>query len=107
MKIGKCIMGKIDASVGILILSIALFCWTTISSADSSSEETNYITTEWTVSEGDSIWSIASKNRMDDELPIEQLVEWISMENNIENGKIYPGQKIDVPIQLHTFASNN
>ncbi|MDQ0253616.1 LysM repeat protein [Evansella vedderi] len=94
-----------DASIFILILSAGLFFWTS-TAAGEPKEMKEYITSEWTVTQGESLWSIATSNGIGSDMSTEQMVHWIKTYNNLTNETIYPGQKIHIPVVLDTFASN-
>ncbi|MBU9722649.1 MULTISPECIES: cell division suppressor protein YneA [Bacillaceae] len=101
--INKCKKG-LDCSVFILFLSAGLFVWTTVSASDEPSYIHDYISSDWVVSEGESLWSIAKVAHENTELSIEQTLNWMKSKNNLDSEAIYPGQKIAVPSYIGDFA---
>ncbi|MBU9714397.1 cell division suppressor protein YneA [Evansella tamaricis] len=96
----------LDFSVIILFVSAALFAWTTITSSDKEPSYLNeYISSEWVVTEGESLWTIAANNYENTNLSIEQTIVWMKSKNNLENESIFPGQTLEVPAQLTVYVS--
>ncbi|MCD8510144.1 MAG: LysM peptidoglycan-binding domain-containing protein [Bacillus sp. (in: Bacteria)] len=100
----KNLLKRIDGSVFIIVLSAGCFFWTFTSSGQSEELEA-FPTSQWVVSEGESLWSIAAGNRLGKDMSIEEMVYWMKEHNNLGNETIYPGQKIEVPVTM-VYASN-
>ncbi|MFA9557989.1 LysM peptidoglycan-binding domain-containing protein [Evansella sp. AB-rgal1] len=106
MKIIRKFKNQIDASFAVLLLAIGLFTWTYINSNQVHAID-DYVTVEWVVSEGESLWTIASKNQLGDQMVMEEIITWIKNKNGLSSERIYPGQTIYVPILLESFASEH
>ncbi len=79
----------------ISILSISIFVFTFMATLNAYSKDIpqfDYIR----VSEGDTLWSIASNYSQN--IEIRELIYIISKENNIQDAAIYPGDIIRVPL---------
>ncbi|WP_158282202.1 cell division suppressor protein YneA [Salipaludibacillus keqinensis] len=95
---------KLDGSILILLLSVVLFSWTHFSEESEPSEEFQ-LSSQWTVSEGESLWTIASMASKEMELTIEEAILWIQKENELNNVAIYPGQTLKVPTEMKGVAT--
>ncbi|ADU30656.1 cell division suppressor protein YneA [Evansella cellulosilytica] len=103
MNLLKTTKKNIDSSIFLIFLAIGLFVWTSVS-ANEPVEDKQFITVEWVVTEGESLWHIAANNVIDTNMSVEQLVYWIKKENNLDKETIYPGQLLNIPIELTEFA---
>nr|WP_276540531.1 LysM peptidoglycan-binding domain-containing protein [Salipaludibacillus agaradhaerens] len=63
------------------------------------------MTSKWTVSEGESLWMIASSAAEEMEMTIEEALVWIKNENELDNEAIYPGQSLAIPVEMKGVAS--
>lgn len=104
MKLIHNLLKRIDGSVFIILLSAGLFCWTFATTGEQGGIE-EYPTSQWVVSEGESLWSIAAGNQLGTNMSIEQMVYWLKDHNNLTSETIYPGQKIEIPVVV-VYASN-
>lgn len=95
----------VDGSVVILMISAMLFTWTYFMGDGETPEEQFFITSQWTVSEGESLWVIASSAANEMELTIEEALDWIKNENGLDNDAIYPGQSLAIPVEMKGVAS--
>ncbi|MCR6118986.1 LysM peptidoglycan-binding domain-containing protein [Salipaludibacillus agaradhaerens] len=97
----------VDGSVAILMLSALLFSWTYFMEDDDvqGREEQFFMTSKWTVSEGESLWMIASSAAEEMEMTIEEALVWIKNENELDNEAIYPGQSLAIPVEMKGVAS--
>ncbi|MCR6096155.1 LysM peptidoglycan-binding domain-containing protein [Salipaludibacillus agaradhaerens] len=97
----------VDGSVAILMLSALLFSWTYFTEDDDvqGREEQFFMTSKWTVSEGESLWMIASSAAEEMEMTIEEALVWIKNENALDNEAIYPGQSLAIPVEMKGVAS--
>ncbi|WP_280771960.1 cell division suppressor protein YneA [Salipaludibacillus daqingensis] len=93
---------KLDGSILILLLSVVLFTWTHFS--DHEQEHDFYMTSQWTVSQGESLWTIASAASTEMDLTIEEAIVWIKQENELNDESIYPGQMLKVPAEMKGVA---
>jgi hypothetical protein len=97
----------VDGSVAILMLSAILFSWTYFTGDDDVQvhEDQFFITSKWTVSEGESLWMIANSAAHEMEMTIEEALLWIKNENALDNEAIYPGQSLAIPVEMKGVAS--
>ncbi|MED5052568.1 LysM peptidoglycan-binding domain-containing protein [Anoxybacillus rupiensis] len=51
------------------------------------------------VKQGDSLWEIAKKYEPYHHLSNEEFVKWVEHRNNIVDGRVYPGEKIVIPVE--------
>ncbi|SER58629.1 cell division suppressor protein YneA [Salipaludibacillus aurantiacus] len=100
----KFLKNYVDGSMLILLLSVILFSWT-LFSEDEKQAEDFYIDSQWTVSEGESLWAIARSATEEMDLTIEEAIVWIKSANNLEDEEIFPGQKLAVPGELKGVAT--
>jgi len=49
--------------------------------------------------QGDSLWEIAKKYEPYHHLSNEEFVKWVEHRNNIVDGRVYPGEKIVIPVE--------
>ena len=104
LKYIKLVKRSFDFSIIILFAAGGLFFWTTATASEADYLE-KYHTEEWTVSEGESLWSIASKHQKGLDLSIQQTIHWMKENNEINNESIFPGQMLYLPKQIETVAS--
>ncbi len=52
-----------------------------------------------TISEGDSLWKIAEGYSKTYSLSNDQFISWVKKHNEIDGDRIYPGEKIAIPIK--------
>ena len=97
MKILQLLKNKRDYSVFFFIFSSVLFIGAFINATELSAEM-EVTTIEWTVNEGETLWSIANNMNEDENTPIQELVYWIKDLNNIEGNVIFPGQSLNIPV---------
>ena len=102
MKMKHFLRKKLDGSIYILLLSVVLFSWTHFS--DQEPEENYHMTSQWTVSQGESLWTIASTASHEMDLSIEEAIVWIKQENELNNEAIFPGQSLKVPAEMKGVA---
>ncbi|WP_416150745.1 LysM peptidoglycan-binding domain-containing protein [Salipaludibacillus sp. HK11] len=95
---------KLDGSILILLLSVVLFSWTHFS--DREQESDYYMSSQWTVSQGESLWTIASSATNEMGLTIEEAILWIKDENKLDDEAIYPGQTLKVPVEMKGVAKD-
>ncbi|UOE78392.1 cell division suppressor protein YneA [Parageobacillus thermoglucosidasius] len=55
--------------------------------------------TEIEVKYGDNLWKLAQKYENYHHLSNEEFVRWVERRNNIVNGRIYPGEKLIIPVK--------
>ncbi|SDY68249.1 LysM domain-containing protein [Evansella caseinilytica] len=99
----KMVKKRMDCSILLLIISLLLFLWTN-TTAKEPDEIEPHLEKTWTVTEGESLWTIASMHSGESEMTIEQIVHWMMKKNELETGTIYPGQELLVPMQLEAFV---
>lgn len=102
MKMKQFLRKKLDGSILILLLSVVLFSWTHFSDQEQQSDF--YMSSQWTVSQGESLWTIASAATNDMDLTIEEAIVWIKQENELNNEAIFPGQSLKVPMEMKGVA---
>lgn len=59
-----------------------------------------------TVSQGDSLWKIASKYSTLHSLTNNDFVDWVQTHNNLDGDRIYPGEKIMIPVTTQPSTGN-
>lgn len=83
-------------AASIMIVLLAAFVWPMLKPASTEALEQVQIVTV-TVAKGESIWAIADRydnNQMD----LRKYIDIICGFNNIKNGVLQPGQRINIPI---------
>ncbi|UTR10777.1 LysM peptidoglycan-binding domain-containing protein [Evansella sp. LMS18] len=95
---------SIDWSVILIVIAGALFFWSSVSAGEPD-YMTEYEVAEWVVSEGESLWSIASSHHHQIDLTIEQTLQWVKEKNAITGEAIYPGQKLYLPVEVKAVAA--
>ncbi|HEY2422403.1 MAG TPA: LysM peptidoglycan-binding domain-containing protein [Neobacillus sp.] len=78
------------------LILIVLTCLITIMISIHS--KSNDVFLKVTVSEGDSIWKISEQFSDQHTLSNTEFVSWVKQHNNIEGEKIFPGEKIMIPV---------
>jgi LysM repeat protein len=89
------------AIVLILLSLVIAFC---ISLRFNTFHHNQFVTV--TVSEGDSLWKIAEDYSEDQSLSKKEFVNWVKTHNQIEEDKIFPGEKIVIPVSSKEQTSN-
>jgi len=93
---------KLDGSILLLLLSVILFSWTHFSEQEQ--EDHFHMASEWTVSQGESLWTIASAASNEMDLTIQETIVWIKQENELKDESIFPGQSLKVPMGMKGVA---
>lgn len=95
-------------SYAIILIGLSFGSALTIYIASHSFNEKNY--ENIIVSEGDSLWRIAQQYSSEYKLSDDQFISWVKKHNHIEGDRIYPGEKLVIPVKdnqtdQHEFAS--
>lgn len=69
-----------------------------------SSHEGNYV--KVTVADGDSLWKIAQNYAGEQSLSSEDFITWVEKHNDIQGERIFPGEKILIPVQKKATSMN-
>lgn len=91
-------MKKLWNHYSYVIILICLSCVSAfiISFQFHSFQKENYI--KVTVSEGDSLWKIASDFSEEHSLSKKEFISWVKKHNRIDGDQIFPGEEITIPV---------
>ncbi|UCZ51631.1 LysM peptidoglycan-binding domain-containing protein [Bacillus shivajii] len=94
----------IDCSIFVLFLAMGLFIWTTATASELPDDQ-RLLTEEWVVEEGQSLWTIASVQADNVDMPVQSVILWIQEKNELNDSNIYPGQKLTIPVDLEGYVT--
>lgn len=98
----KNILNQYSYAIFLIILSCSLAFL--LSLRGNPVEDNKYLSV--TISEGDSLWKIASEYAEQHSLSNKEFVSWVEKHNNIDGDIIKPGEVIMIPVNHEVFSSN-
>lgn len=91
-------------SYAIILIAISCISALCLSYKSDMQSEKKYI--KVTVEQGDTIWEIANNYTSGSSLSGDQFVSWVKMHNQIDGDRIFPGEKLVVPVPKDLSTAN-
>lgn len=100
-------MKKLWSHYSYAIVLILLSCITALvfSIRFDTFQHKHYVTV--TVSQGDTLWKIADDYSEQQSLSKAEFVNWVKVQNQIDEDHIFPGEKITIPVSSNSQSTTN
>ncbi|WML52172.1 LysM peptidoglycan-binding domain-containing protein [Neobacillus sp. PS3-12] len=92
-------------SYAIILILISLLTSLVFSIRFDTFHQKQYVTV--TVSQGDTLWKIADNYLENQSLSKVEFVDWVKTHNQIDEDRIFPGEKIMIPISSNSQPTND